>query len=49
MGDRVTSIDEESSHERGPTITFSNLHYSVQEKTFCRKTGPEKHILKDVR
>uniref|UniRef100_A0A3P9M5N3 ATP-binding cassette, sub-family G (WHITE), member 2c n=1 Tax=Oryzias latipes TaxID=8090 RepID=A0A3P9M5N3_ORYLA len=48
MGDRITSIDEESSHERGPTITFSNLHYSVQEKTFCRKTGPEKHILKDV-
>lgn len=34
---------------QGPTITFSNLHYCVQERKFCRKHGPEKYILKDVR
>ncbi|RVE75979.1 hypothetical protein OJAV_G00004260 [Oryzias javanicus] len=48
MGDRTTSIHEEYFQDRGPTITFSNLHYSVQERKFCRKSGPEKHILKDV-
>lgn len=32
-----------------PTVTFSNLHYCVQERKFCRKHGPEKYILKDVR
>uniref|UniRef100_A0A3B3DX40 ATP-binding cassette, sub-family G (WHITE), member 2c n=1 Tax=Oryzias melastigma TaxID=30732 RepID=A0A3B3DX40_ORYME len=48
MGDRATSIHEEYFQERGPTVTFSNLHYSIQERKFCRKSGPEKHILKDV-
>uniref|UniRef100_A0A8C7HVU1 ABC transporter domain-containing protein n=1 Tax=Oncorhynchus kisutch TaxID=8019 RepID=A0A8C7HVU1_ONCKI len=33
----------------GPTVSFSRLHYSVMEsKGLCHKTGPEKHILKDV-
>uniref|UniRef100_A0A4W6CRG6 ATP-binding cassette, sub-family G (WHITE), member 2c n=1 Tax=Lates calcarifer TaxID=8187 RepID=A0A4W6CRG6_LATCA len=31
-----------------PTVTFSNLHYCVQETRFCRKIGVEKYILKDV-
>ncbi|KAE8300416.1 ATP-binding cassette sub-family G member 2 [Larimichthys crocea] len=39
---------EEYFQERGPTVTFSNLHYCVQEKRFCCKRGPEKCILKDV-
>uniref|UniRef100_A0A8D3CZC5 ABC transporter domain-containing protein n=1 Tax=Scophthalmus maximus TaxID=52904 RepID=A0A8D3CZC5_SCOMX len=39
---------EEYFQERGPTLTFSNLHYCVQETRFCRKTGPGKYILKDV-
>ncbi|KAG8014633.1 ATP-binding cassette sub-family G member 2 [Nibea albiflora] len=39
---------EEYFQERGPTVTFSNLHYCVQEKRFCCKKGPEKCILKDV-
>nr|XP_046227440.1 broad substrate specificity ATP-binding cassette transporter ABCG2b isoform X2 [Scatophagus argus] len=38
----------ENFHEQGPTVTFSNLHYCVQEKKFCLKRGPEKSILKDV-
>uniref|UniRef100_A0AAQ5Z1M2 ABC transporter domain-containing protein n=1 Tax=Amphiprion ocellaris TaxID=80972 RepID=A0AAQ5Z1M2_AMPOC len=32
----------------GPTVTFSNLHYCVQEKRLCCKVGAEKYILKDV-
>uniref|UniRef100_A0AAZ3PVQ8 ABC transporter domain-containing protein n=1 Tax=Oncorhynchus tshawytscha TaxID=74940 RepID=A0AAZ3PVQ8_ONCTS len=33
----------------GPTVSFSRLHYSVTESNgLCHKTGPEKHILKDV-
>ncbi|XP_056890780.1 broad substrate specificity ATP-binding cassette transporter ABCG2b isoform X1 [Takifugu flavidus] len=32
----------------GPSVTFSNLHYCVQERKLCRKHGPEKYILKDV-
>lgn len=40
---------EEVFKERGPTLTFSNLYYCVQEKRFCCKRGPEKYILKDVR
>uniref|UniRef100_A0AAZ3SWY3 ABC transporter domain-containing protein n=1 Tax=Oncorhynchus tshawytscha TaxID=74940 RepID=A0AAZ3SWY3_ONCTS len=33
----------------GPTVSFSRLHYSVMESNgLCHKTGPEKHILKDV-
>ncbi|XP_036960043.1 broad substrate specificity ATP-binding cassette transporter ABCG2b isoform X1 [Acanthopagrus latus] len=39
---------EEYFQERGPTVTFSNLRYSVQERRLCRKRGPEKYILKDV-
>ncbi|KAM3864638.1 broad substrate specificity ATP-binding cassette transporter ABCG2b [Diretmus argenteus] len=39
---------ENCFQERGPTVTFSNLHYVVQESRFCRKKGPEKYILKDV-
>ncbi|XP_041641615.1 broad substrate specificity ATP-binding cassette transporter ABCG2b [Cheilinus undulatus] len=39
---------EDCFQERGPTVTFSNLHYSVQETRFCRKRGSEKYILKDV-
>lgn len=35
--------------KQGPTVTFSNLQYCVQEWEFCRKHGPEKCILKDVR
>uniref|UniRef100_A0A3Q4GU33 ATP-binding cassette, sub-family G (WHITE), member 2c n=1 Tax=Neolamprologus brichardi TaxID=32507 RepID=A0A3Q4GU33_NEOBR len=34
--------------DRGPTVTFSNLLYCVQETKFCRKIGPEKIILHDV-
>uniref|UniRef100_UPI001EAF494C broad substrate specificity ATP-binding cassette transporter ABCG2-like n=1 Tax=Oncorhynchus gorbuscha TaxID=8017 RepID=UPI001EAF494C len=33
----------------GPTVSFSRLHYSVMESNgLCHKTGPEKHILKDI-
>ncbi|XP_077380140.1 broad substrate specificity ATP-binding cassette transporter ABCG2b isoform X1 [Festucalex cinctus] len=39
---------EDYFQERGPTLTFSNLHYCVQESRWCRKKGPEKYILKDV-
>ncbi|XP_070829217.1 broad substrate specificity ATP-binding cassette transporter ABCG2b [Chaetodon trifascialis] len=39
---------EEYFQERGPTVTFSNLHYCVQERRFCCRRGPEKLILKDV-
>uniref|UniRef100_A0A3B5AWZ9 ATP-binding cassette sub-family G member 2-like n=1 Tax=Stegastes partitus TaxID=144197 RepID=A0A3B5AWZ9_9TELE len=39
---------EEYIQETGPTITFSNLHYCVQETRLCCKMGPEKFILKDV-
>uniref|UniRef100_A0A8C6X0D9 ATP-binding cassette, sub-family G (WHITE), member 2b n=1 Tax=Neogobius melanostomus TaxID=47308 RepID=A0A8C6X0D9_9GOBI len=38
----------EHAQERGPTVTFHRLHYSVQDSRFCRKKGPEKYILKDV-
>lgn len=34
--------------ERGPTVTFSNLHYCIQEKRLCCRKGAEKYILKDV-
>lgn len=33
----------------GPTVSFSRLHYSVMESNgLCHKTGPEKHILRDI-
>lgn len=40
---------EDYFQEPGPTITFTRLHYCIQETKFCRRIGPEKHILKDVR
>ncbi|XP_054634709.1 broad substrate specificity ATP-binding cassette transporter ABCG2b isoform X4 [Dunckerocampus dactyliophorus] len=43
----VCTLDD-YSQERGPTVTFSNLHYCVQESRFCRRKGPVKSILKDV-
>ncbi|KAJ8373078.1 hypothetical protein AAFF_G00271330 [Aldrovandia affinis] len=34
----------------GPTVTFQNLRYCVQDNRVpCRKKGPEKEILKNVR
>ncbi|XP_044047465.1 broad substrate specificity ATP-binding cassette transporter ABCG2b isoform X3 [Siniperca chuatsi] len=47
-GEQIVCSVEEYFQERGPTVTFSNLHYCVQEKRFCCKRGPEKYILKDV-
>lgn len=47
-GEQIVS-PEECFQEGGPTVTFSHLHYYVQETKFCRKIGPEKCILKDVR
>lgn len=49
MKEMVSTDVEEYYQEEGPTVTFSSLHYCVQEKRFCRKSGPEKYILKDVR
>ncbi|XP_071765457.1 broad substrate specificity ATP-binding cassette transporter ABCG2b [Centroberyx gerrardi] len=44
-----TVHDEECFQERGPTVTFSNLHYCVREsRGVCRKKGPKKYILRDV-
>lgn len=40
---------EEYFQEPGPTVTFSNLLYCVQDKRLCFKRGPEKYILNDVR
>ncbi|XP_037109613.1 broad substrate specificity ATP-binding cassette transporter ABCG2b isoform X2 [Syngnathus acus] len=34
--------------ERGPTLTFSNLHYCIPESRWCRKKRPEKYILNNV-
>uniref|UniRef100_A0A3B5LC41 ABC transporter domain-containing protein n=1 Tax=Xiphophorus couchianus TaxID=32473 RepID=A0A3B5LC41_9TELE len=47
-GEQAVSDIETCFQEPGPTVTFTRLHYCVQEKTFCLKIGPEKHILKDV-
>ncbi|XP_059190069.1 broad substrate specificity ATP-binding cassette transporter ABCG2b [Centropristis striata] len=46
-GEHIVCADE-FFQERGPTVTFSNLHYSVQETRFCCRRGPEKYILNDV-
>ncbi|XP_068445183.1 broad substrate specificity ATP-binding cassette transporter ABCG2b isoform X2 [Clinocottus analis] len=43
----VCGVDE-YFQERGPTVTFSNLHYCVHETTLCCKRGPEKYILNGV-
>lgn len=48
-GDQEFIPQEECFQERGPTVSFSNLHYSIQETRCCRNTGLEKQILKDVR
>ncbi|XP_022071383.2 broad substrate specificity ATP-binding cassette transporter ABCG2b [Acanthochromis polyacanthus] len=47
-GKEIVFDVEEHFQERGPTITFSNLQYCVQEKRLCCKIGAEKYILKDV-
>ncbi|XP_032380953.1 broad substrate specificity ATP-binding cassette transporter ABCG2b [Etheostoma spectabile] len=47
-GEQIVSSVDEYFQERGPTVTFSNLHYCVHETRFCRKRGPEKYILNDV-
>lgn len=47
-GEQIVCNVDECFQERGPTVTFSSLHYFVQETRFCRKIGPEKCILKDV-
>lgn len=39
--------DVENFHKRGPTLTFSNVIYTVDERKMCRKIS-EKQILKDV-
>ncbi|XP_045904151.1 broad substrate specificity ATP-binding cassette transporter ABCG2b isoform X3 [Micropterus dolomieu] len=46
--EQIVCSVEEYFQELGPTVTFSNLHYCVQEKRLCCKRGPEKYILKDV-
>lgn len=48
-GERRISDAEEYFQEPGPTVTFTKLHYCVRETKFCRKIGPDKYILKDVR
>ncbi|XP_017158524.1 broad substrate specificity ATP-binding cassette transporter ABCG2b isoform X2 [Poecilia reticulata] len=47
-GAQADSDIEACFQEPGPTVTFTRLHYCIQEKKFCRKIGPEKQILKDV-
>ncbi|XP_039661492.1 broad substrate specificity ATP-binding cassette transporter ABCG2b isoform X2 [Perca fluviatilis] len=47
-GEQIVPGVDEYFQERGPTVTFSNLHYCVHETRFCRKRGPEKNILNDV-
>uniref|UniRef100_A0A672IFL4 ATP-binding cassette sub-family G member 2-like n=1 Tax=Salarias fasciatus TaxID=181472 RepID=A0A672IFL4_SALFA len=37
----------ENFHERGPTLTFSNVIYTVDERKLCRKIS-EKQILRNV-
>lgn len=50
MSKREQTVFDVEAHfqERGPTVTFSNLHYCIQEKRLCCKIGAEKYILKDV-
>ncbi|XP_057699555.1 broad substrate specificity ATP-binding cassette transporter ABCG2b [Corythoichthys intestinalis] len=47
-GQQVVVDLENNFQKGGPTVTFSNLHYCVQESRCCRKKCPEKYILKDV-
>ncbi|XP_034394319.1 broad substrate specificity ATP-binding cassette transporter ABCG2b [Cyclopterus lumpus] len=46
-GEQTVCGVDEYFEERGPTVTFSNLHYCVHETTCCKK-GREKYILNDV-
>lgn len=45
----VNDVEEYSQGRPGPTLTFHNLHYCVQDKFLCWKRGPVKYVLKDVR
>lgn len=45
----LTKDLEMNVKNQGPSVTFSNLLYCVQEQKLGRKYGPEKYILKDVR
>ncbi|XP_074542766.1 broad substrate specificity ATP-binding cassette transporter ABCG2b [Halichoeres trimaculatus] len=46
--DSVIEDVEEYFQERGPTVTFSNLHYMIQDTRLFCKGGSTKTILKDV-
>lgn len=50
MSKKEVYIDdvEEYFKDRGPILTFQNLHYCVQDRRFCCRRGPAKYILKDV-
>ncbi|CAN9510200.1 unnamed protein product [Ophioblennius macclurei] len=45
--EREVYYNMESVSERGPTITFRNVVYAVDERSMCRKIS-EKQILRDV-
>ncbi|XP_068593550.1 broad substrate specificity ATP-binding cassette transporter ABCG2b [Cebidichthys violaceus] len=47
-GEQTVCGVDEYFQERGPTLTFSNLQYSVHETKLCCKRGTEKYILNDV-
>lgn len=47
--EQTVCVGDEYFPERGPTLTFSDLHYCVREARVCRGGGPEKHILNNVR
>ncbi|XP_077461322.1 broad substrate specificity ATP-binding cassette transporter ABCG2b [Stigmatopora argus] len=47
-GQQVVFDLEDNFQKRGPTLTFSNLHYCVRESRCCRTKSREKYILKDV-
>uniref|UniRef100_A0AAQ4PGF7 ABC transporter domain-containing protein n=1 Tax=Gasterosteus aculeatus aculeatus TaxID=481459 RepID=A0AAQ4PGF7_GASAC len=46
--EQTVCVGDEYFPERGPTLTFSDLHYCVREARVCRGGGPEKHILNNV-
>ncbi|XP_037328608.2 broad substrate specificity ATP-binding cassette transporter ABCG2b [Pungitius pungitius] len=46
--EQTVAVGDEYFPERGPTLTFSDLHYCVRERRVCRGGGPEKHILNNV-
>lgn len=49
MSEKEAYDVEEYVQDAGPTLTFQNLTYCVQERKFFCKKGPAKYILKDVR